>query len=299
MDVGWWRLRQWLSGRRREESVSSHRPERYPPGHYYSALPDLEDIQSRAATIFSRDRQDCPAVELRIESQRQLLRELSKHAAIFDPPQEPRAERRFHLQQSFFHPGDAFVLHAMLCHFRFSRIVEVGSGYTTALIMDTRAQLAEQVPAAITCIEPYPQRLRELLWLQDWPCLRLIEQPVQQVPLEVFDELQGGDLLLIDSSHVSKVGSGVNHLVFEVLPRLSAGVFIHFHDICWPFEYPEKWVMQGRAWNEAYLLRAFLQYNQAFQIVLFNNYIQQFTEFPEQWRDELNNSLWLRRAMTP
>ena len=48
---------------------------------------------------------------------------------------------------------------------------------------------------------------------------------------------------------------------------------MHFHDIYYPFEYPKEWIYQGRAWNEAYLLRAFLQYNRDFEIVYFNSMI--------------------------
>jgi hypothetical protein len=60
--------------------------------------------------------------------------------------------------------------------------------------------------------------------------------------------------------------------VFElhrVLPRLAPGVFIHFHDILPGFEYKPSWVFEGRGWNEAYALRAFLEYNSAFRIELW------------------------------
>jgi hypothetical protein len=30
----------------------------------------------------------------------------------------------------------------------------------------------------------------------------------------------------------------VNHIVFEVLPRLREGVWVHFHDIFLPGDYP-------------------------------------------------------------
>lgn len=68
----------------------------------------------------------------------------------------------------------------------------------------------------------------------------------------------------------------------------------------YPFEYPREWIYGGRAWNEAYLLRAFLQYNREFRIVLFNGFLGEFH------RDELGrlmpraqhpgSSLWLQRA---
>jgi hypothetical protein len=43
-----------------------------------------------------------------------------------------------------------------------------------------------------------------------------------------------------------------------------------------PLEYPPQWIYEGRAWNEAYLLRAFLQYNSAFDIVLMNTFMGHF-----------------------
>ena len=75
--------------------------------------------------------------------------------------------------------------------------------------------------------------------------------------MDVFTSLQANDLLFIDSSHVVKIGSDVVHLI----------------DVFWPFEYPEDWLQQGIAWNEDYLLRAFLQFNDAFEIRFFTSYL--------------------------
>ena len=72
--------------------------------------------------------------------------------------------------------------------------------------------------------------------------------------MEVFSDLKSGDFLFIDSSHISKVGSDVNFLIFKILPRLPVGTFVHFHDIFWPFEYPAEWIRQGTAWNEFILV---------------------------------------------
>jgi hypothetical protein len=84
------------------------------------------------------------------------------------------------------------------------------------------------------------------------------------------------------------------------LPRLSSGVHVHFHDIFFPFEYPKEWLLEGRAWNEAYILKAFLQYNQAFSPVLMNTYMTEFHEsfFRENMPLCLKNtgaSIWLKR----
>jgi hypothetical protein len=73
---------------------------------------------------------------------------------------------------------------------------------------------------------------------------------------------------------VSKTGSDVNHLFFRVLPLLKPGVLVHFHDILYPFEYLEEWVLkEKRSWNESYLLHAFLQYNSTFEILYWNNFV--------------------------
>lgn len=46
------------------------------------------------------------------------------------------------------------------------------------------------------------------------------------------------------------------------------------HDIIYPFEYPRIWTLeQRRAYNEAYLLKAFLQYNKSFEILFWASYL--------------------------
>jgi hypothetical protein len=84
---------------------------------------------------------------------------------------------------------------------------------------------------------------------------------VQDIGPRVFEQLQAGDILFVDSSHVAKTGSDVNTIVFDVIPRLRAGVHIHFHDIFLPRDYPPDWVLQDRrSWNEQYVVRALLMY---------------------------------------
>jgi len=123
---------------------------------------------------------------------------------------------------------------------------------------------------------------------------RLLHQTIQSVSIETFSELVENDILFVDSSHVSKVGSDLNHILFNILPTLNKGVIIHFHDIMYPFEYPEDWIMQGIYWNEAYLLRAFLMYNAAFEVVLMNHY---WHDKKLQGIESFNSGggLWLRK----
>ena len=116
----------------------------------------------------------------------------------------------------------------------------------------------------------------------------------------LFDELAENDILFIDSTHVSKTGSDVNYILFEILPRLKPGVFIHFHDVFYPFEYPREWVFGGFNWNENYLLHAFLMYNETFEIKIFADYLhvhhkEIFKEMPLCYKNTGGN-LWLQKG---
>ena len=52
------------------------------------------------------------------------------------------------------------------------------------------------------------------------------------------------------------------------------GVYVHIHDIFWPFEYPkESGSKRAAPGAKAYLLHAFPAFNPAFEIVLFNDWL--------------------------
>jgi len=55
----------------------------------------------------------------------------------------------------------------------------------------------------------------------DLTAVTLLSKRVQEISPEVFDALSQGDILFIDSSHVSKAGSDLNHIIFNVLPKLA------------------------------------------------------------------------------
>jgi len=123
----------------------------------------------------------------------------------------------------------------------------------------------------------------------------------QEVPTEDFGRLQRGDILSLDTSHVAKTGSDVCDILFRILPTLAPGVLVHVHDVYYPFEYPESWIAQdNRSWNEAYILRAFLQFNSAFRVLFFNDLMvrkypaQMSAAFPGL-EDSHASSVWLER----
>jgi hypothetical protein len=122
-------------------------------------------------------------------------------------------------------------------------------------------------------IEPYPELLYSLARESERPSLKIIPKKVQDLPLDTFEELEPGDILFIDSTHVAKIGSDVPYLYFEVLPRLPKGVYVHIHDVFYPMVYPKDWILEGRAWNEQYILQAFLTFNTRFEVVYYSAYM--------------------------
>jgi len=153
----------------------------------------------------------------------------------------------------------------------------------------------------VLLVEPYPVNLENLTkgFTRNF---RVIPEFVQSVPLDTFKKLERNDILFIDSTHVSKAGSDVNYILFEILPVLKEGVIIHFHDVFYPFEYPQEWIEKGFAWNEDYLLRAFLMHNNHYEILYFNTFMEQFHR---DWIDHnmpdilknMGGGLWLRKVV--
>ncbi|MCM3904765.1 MAG: class I SAM-dependent methyltransferase [Pyrinomonadaceae bacterium] len=269
-----------------------------PPGHFYSPLPDLKEIDKERERIY-RLPQGADGVDLNSERQQSLLRELFQFYPSFCWKDEPTEEHRYWLNNDYFGWGDAVILFGMLRHFTPKRIIEVGSGFSSALMLDTNDMFCAG-RIQFSFIEPHAERLHQLLTSADRSRVNLHEMEIQKVPLEFFDQLEPNDILFVDSSHVAKIGSDVNHILFQIVPRLKTGVLVHFHDVFYPFEYPIDWIREGRAWNEAYVLRAFLQYNCQFEIMMFNNFAV------HRWHDYVvemaplmarnsGSSLWLRK----
>lgn len=194
-------------------------------------------------------------------------------------------------------PGDAIGLHCMLRILQPKRMIEVGSGYTSAVTLDTNEYYLDN-KIQLKFIEPYPELLQSLLKEEDE--IELFTKGLQDIPLDTFEQLEDGDILFIDSTHVSKIGSDVNYLFFQILPRLNKGVYIHLHDIFYPFEYPKHWIYSGMIWNELYLLRAFLQNNNDYEIIFFQNMMEKkhMNIFMEKWPLDSpvhGGSIWLRK----
>ena len=271
-----------------------------PPGHFYSPLVDPGEAARDAARLFGPPPRTIAGVDLREDAQLALLEQLRPLYADLPFTAQQQPGWRYHYENTAYTYSDAIILHLLMRHLHPKRVVEVGSGHSSCVMLDTDENFMGR-KTGFTFVEPYPKLLLSLLREDDRQRVTVLPQRLQDVPLDVFTALEPGDFLFIDSSHVSKHGSDVNRLFFDVLPALQPGVYVHVHDIFMPFEYPREWIEEGRSWNEAYLLRAFLQFNDSFEIVLMNTYLEHFHEdwFARHMPLCLKNrggSIWLRRT---
>jgi Methyltransferase domain len=269
-----------------------------PSGHFYSPILSLDE---RARATKARPiPHDIPGIDLREQAQLAFLKELLPYYKTLSFTADPNPASRYHYDNMFYSYSDAVHYALMLQRLGPRRVIEVGCGYSSALALDVVENSSEPWPVAFTFIEPFPEVLRHLARPGDLEG-RLVECALQEVDVSTFSALEAGDFLFIDSTHVAKASSDVNYMIFEILPRLAVGVYIHMHDVFYPFEYPDEWIREGRSWNEAYVLRAFLQYNQDFEIVMFNTFME---EFHEDWYranmplclKDPGGSIWLRRT---
>lgn len=213
---------------------------------------------------------------------------------IAEPPPGPR----YAAGNRMYGPADAAVYRAMLNYLRPARVIEVGSGYSTAIALDESDTNSDLSKLEITCIEPFPERLLGLMQGSDQDRLTLLRQPVQEVDMTMYSQLGPQDVLFIDSTHVVKAGSDVIWLFLHVLPQLASGVVVHVHDVFWPFEYPEGWLRERRDWTEDYLINAFLIDNANWEILFFSSWFWQcHTDLvPQRLALDGPGSIWLRKV---
>lgn len=271
------------------------------PGHFYSPITSAEEIRRKEPEIWKKPFPDREIAGVALNEAEQWA--LWGRFVGYYREQPWAAHRREGLRYFFenenFSYSDALFLYYMLRHLRPRRLVEVGSGYSSCVTLDTD-ELFLGGTLACTFVEPHTDLLFSLIKEEDKARIRVIPERVQDVGVELFSELEAGDVLFVDSTHVAKTASDVNHIFFNVLPRLRSGVFVHFHDIYYPFVYPREWEYEGRSWNETYVLRAFLQYNSAFRVYLFNSFLQYFHD-AEFRRDmplsmlRTGGSIWLEK----
>jgi predicted O-methyltransferase YrrM len=271
------------------------------PNHFYQPIPDISILRDS----LWESRSELPGVAMNEEGQIEFLETVCEpYRTEYEqfPAKRTDVAHDFHFDQFMFRMVDAEVLYCTIRHFKPSRIIEIGSGYSTLVAAAAcRKNRDEGCRTDLLCIEPNPN---EILLSGVPGVSQLIREPLEQVGSGLFKELVSSDILFIDSSHVLRIGNDVYYEYLEIMPRLTPGVLVHIHDIFLPLEYPKEWIMNNHwFWTEQYLLRAFLTFNTAFRVLWAGCYMH--CKHSEKLRKAfrsydpasvLPGSFWIRRV---
>lgn len=231
------------------------------PNHFYSEIPDFNDL---ARSRFWRRPMSMHGIDARpLDEQLGLLgswmeagRAAGDVAGVHGRACEANGE-------AGFGPMEAQALYAFVARERPEHIAQVGCGVSTAIILEAAADAGYE--PRITCVEPYPTPM--LTRLAEQGKIRLHGTRAQEMPAEELAALADGGLLFVDSTHTLRPGSEVIVLISEILPRLSAGTWAHFHDIYFPYDYGPALLEEGIfQFRENTLLYAYLANNSRWRV---------------------------------
>lgn len=261
--------------------------------HYYEPLTRRRDLRRPMS-----EPRSLPGLDLNEPGQLAWLKRFDVGAELLELPVKQESPTSFGYENGTFAFADAAYTYAMIRTVKPRRWIEVGSGNSTLvarLAMERNA--SEGHATQHRCIEPF-----EMPWLEQLG-IEIVRAQVETCAPSLFDELEAGDVLFIDSSHVLRPQGDVLFLYQEILPRLKPGVFVHVHDVFTPRDYPEHWVIEKMLmWDEQYLLEAFLTFNERFEIVgalnhLYHSYFDALsTALPilREYGDREPMSFWMR-----
>jgi hypothetical protein len=160
-------------------------------------------------------------------------------------PYDDPGDGRFFIRNGYFEEVDSEVLYSIIRWLKPKRVIEIGAGYSTMLAR--KAISLNGTGCRIISIDPDPRRSIEEF--SD----KIIRLRVEFVSSRLFRFLEPNDILFVDSSHC---GRDVDFILFEILDAIRKEVYVHFHDIFFPRDYPEACMKAG--YNEQYKLIDFL-----------------------------------------
>jgi len=230
--------------------------------HYYEPLVNPKKHLKKSLRI----KRQLIGIDFNIELQKSIINQFHYNEELLEFPIIPT------FKNGSFEAGDAEYLYNIIRFFKPKKIIEIGSGSSTRMIINgISGNKVKNVDydCNLKCIEPY-----EYHWIENLP-VEIIKKKVEDIKIEFFQTLNKNDILFIDSSHVIRPQGDVLQEIQQILPNLNPGVIIHFHDIFSPRDYPDEWIfLDHRLWNEQYILEAYLTFNNEFEIIGSLNYLK-------------------------
>lgn len=225
------------------------------PRHFYSQIPNVSDLRRRTDWRGPRTMVGVDGAD--IDTQAQFVRDTCP-ADIVAASNETWDRANSVNGAVGFGPIEAQFLVCFAAAHKPGRVVQVGAGVSTAVLLEAKARYG--TGTEIVCVDPVPTDYLRAEAARG--TVELLAQPAQTVPLEVLTDLQAGDMLFVDATHGVRPDSEANRIILEVLPRLAPDVWVHYHDVIWPFDYNTTLLTEDFFfWNETVLLHAFVTGN--------------------------------------
>ena len=234
------------------------------PCRFDSPLPLMHEIDWPKLKL----RRILPGIDFRESEGLKLVKQLGRWTAELESiPYSPDGQSAYWFENGTFTDFDAAALYSLLRELKPKRYVELGCGWSSFISSRALARNEKDgSPCRAIYADPVPRRdLKTMLATGEF-----LEKKVQDVPGEIFNALEAGDVLFIDTSHVLKIQSDVEHELLHILPLLKPGVWIHVHDVFSPYDYPEDCVRLPvrLSWNEQYALECLLSGGSRYQVEL-------------------------------
>lgn len=246
--------------------------------HYYEPLFDVKLLSAP----LDLDRH-LPGIDFNLSKQLVLLKNLtfSNELIALDLRKKTKSIEDFYINNGSFESGDADFLYQIIRYIKPRKIIEIGSGNSTKIarlaLMKNKSETNNDYEHI--CIEPFRHHSLEKL-----DSITVVPERIENCDFDWANELNEGDFLFVDSSHMIRPQGDVLKEYLEIFPQLKPGVYIHIHDIFTPKDYPKSWIVDDlRFWNEQYLLEALLTNTNRYEIVaalnlLKNHYYEDLSE---------------------
>jgi hypothetical protein len=212
------------------------------------------------------------------------------------PTEKEKSLKMPYWENVWFTGLDGITLYGFLAKFQPKRYFEIGSGISTKFAKKAIDDF--QLKTEIISFDPAPREEINRL------CQRVVKKPLEEISLKIFNQLEAGDILLVDNSHYLYANSDVSSFFLDILPNLKRGVIIGLHDIYLPYDYPPE--PENYYYAEQYLLASWLlAQDDKLEIIFPTYYICQNNNFKKILRSDWHElkikkipfhggSFWLR-----
>jgi hypothetical protein len=205
---------------------------------------------------------DLPLMKQMIEN----MKPFSYHEAFSTISRDKVDDIQPYWNNGYLSEGDARSIIGMTGYHKPKKIIEIGSGNSTKFFRKSITTF--DLKTQLISIDPMPRANIDAL------CDICVRHTVLDADMGLFTNLEPGDIVFHDGSHLTFNGTDTVQLFLEILPVLKPGVIIHLHDILLPYEYHKDF--DGRGYSEQYMLAAALLSGPQYKVLLPINFLYHY-----------------------